>query len=532
MKCTYTHWLTTACLLGVPMLSANALAQSTQPHDYVHPDVAIEDTTSRPFQRRTSADPARPAQSGGISTTPDNQILLEMNPEDTTLANLFDLDGRTLVFRPDDSGRYSREVRRLEWEETLGAEVTLEWERRRDGVEVDFGDFEFNYAGRRWKSVFMSKHGLLTFGAPPEYSKHFDAWFSPMSEAAASLAATPTISALYKPAFGGLYGRDPLASQFVAHFPDRVVVTWFASEYDAVRLDVPDHAERFQTVLYADGAIQFNYGRITVGDGVVGLFSDVVEKGDLIAFVADATDPGLPGHLDLLEVALYETEADTVVLEFTTREPIPEPTTGFYNYRLFFDTDPPYSQDSSDIDLVWKIEIRDGEDSVCGGRSRAGDEANRIELVADIGDLQGLVASVWAGAHEYDDDRLFVRGDSTTPVSLRLPTVAPVDLSKPERGSSPTQMEVFHYPDPDMVAIACRIIANVGDRFDHLVFHSEFRVDAQTNESTGTVNYYNGITARGKSRGTGLASARSKPYTERLWRWARNRRRDRGRRCG
>ena len=32
--------------------------------------------------------------------------------------------------------------------------------------------------------------------------------------------------------------------------------------------------------------------------------------------------------------------------------------------------------------------------------------------------------------------------------------------------------------------------------------------------------------------GAGLASARSKPYTERLWRWARNRRRDRGRRCG
>ena len=153
----------------------------------------------------------------------------------------------------------------------------------------------------------MSKHGLLTFGAPLEYSRHFRAWRSPMSESAAWLATTPTISALYKPAFGGLYGRDPLASQFVARFPDRVVVTWFASEYDAHRLDVPDHAERFQTVLYADGAIQFNYGRITVRDGVVGLFSDVLEKGDVIASVADATDPDLPGHLDLLEVALYET---------------------------------------------------------------------------------------------------------------------------------------------------------------------------------------------------------------------------------
>ena len=321
-----------------------------------------------------------------------------------------------------------------------------------------------------------------------------------MSESAAWLATTPTISALYKPAFGGLYGRDPLASQFVARFPDRVVVTWFASEYDAVRLDVPDHAERFQTVLYADGTIQFNYGRVTVRDGVVGLFSDVVDKGDLIASVADATDPDLPGHLDLLEVALYETGADTVILEFTTREPVPEPTTGFYNYRLFFDTDRPYSQDSSDRDLVWKIEIG-GDYKDWGGVSRAGDKPNRIELLADIRDLQGLSASVWASAAEYDDDRSFVRRDGTTSVSLRLPTVPSVDLSEPGRGSSRTQSEVFHHRGlPDMAAIACRIIENLGDRFDHFVFHSEFRVDAQTNESTGTLNYYNGVMGIGGER--------------------------------
>ena len=440
-------------------------------------------------------DPARTSPINGISTTVDHQILVELKPEDTQPANLFDLNERTLVFTPDGRGGYSRDVRSLEWEQTLGTDVTLEWEKFQDGVEVEFGDFEFDYAGRRWNSVFMSKHGLLTFGAPLEYSKHFWAWRAPMSERAEWLATTPTISALYKPAFGGLYGRDPLASQFVARFPDRVVVTWFASEYDAYRVDVPDHAERFQTVLYADGAIQFNYGRITVRDGVVGLFSDVVEKGDLIAFVADATDPGLPGHLDLLEVALYETDADTVILEFTTREPIPEPTTGFYNYRLFFDTDPPYSQDSSDIDLVWKIEIG-GDHSVWGGNSRTGDRPNRIELVADIGDLQGLSASVWAGAHEYDDNRSFVRGDGTTSVSLRLPTMAPVDLSAPDRRSSRTQREVFHHRIlPEMAAIACRIIENLGDRFDLFFFYNEFRYDLN---KTGWRGHDIGVSGTGR----------------------------------
>ena len=439
----------------------------------------------------------RPSAVNGISTTVDNRILVELRSEDTPAANLFDLNGRTLVFRPDGRGGYSRDVRSLEWEETLGTEVTLEWEKFRDGVVVEFGDYEFDYAGRRWNSVFMSKHGLLVFGAPLEYSKHFAAWFSPMSESAARLATTPTISALYKPAFGGLYGRDPLASQFVARFPDRVVFTWFASEYDAYRLGIPDHAERFQTVLHADGAIQFNYGRITVRDGVVGLFSDVVEKGDLIASVADATDAGLPGHLDLLEVALYETGADTVILEFTTREPIPEPTTGFYNYRLYFDTDPPYSQDGSDVDLVWKIEIG-GDHSVWGGVSRAGDRPNRIELVADIGDLQGLSAQVRASADEYDDNRSYVRGDSTTPVSLRLPTMAPVDLSEPDRGSSRMQSEVFHHRGlPDTAAIACRIIETLGDGFDLFVFHNEFRVDHQGNASDWR-NYYNGVGGIGR----------------------------------
>ncbi len=40
------------------------------------------------------------------------------------------------------------------------------------------------------------------------------------------------------------------------------------------------------------------------------------------------------------------------------------------------------------------------------------------------------------------------------------------------------------------------------------------------------------LTARGKSRGTGLAPARSTSYTETRWQWASDRERDRGRRCG
>ena len=40
------------------------------------------------------------------------------------------------------------------------------------------------------------------------------------------------------------------------------------------------------------------------------------------------------------------------------------------------------------------------------------------------------------------------------------------------------------------------------------------------------------LPACGESRGSGLAPARSSPYTERPWQWARDRRRARRRRCG
>lgn len=53
-------------------------------------------------------DTARTSAIDGISTTVDNQILVELMPEDTTPANLFDLNERTLVFTPDGEGGYSR----------------------------------------------------------------------------------------------------------------------------------------------------------------------------------------------------------------------------------------------------------------------------------------------------------------------------------------------------------------------------------------------------------------------------------------
>ena len=432
-----------------------------------------------------ATDSARTSAIDGISITPDNQILVELMPEDTTPANLFDLNGRTLIFTPDGQGGYSRKVQALAWEENIGEPVA-------DGAVVALERFTFAFAGQRWDSFHVSRHGLLTFGGPFTYSyTDIENRFATMREIADGFVATPTISPLYKPMFGGMWFPDPLASQHVAHWPDRIVVTWFVTDPQFyIRGIPPEHPDRFQTVLYADGSIRFSYADVTVGDGIVGLFpNDAVVKGDIIASITDGVDRELPGHLDLLEAAIYATNTDAVILEFVTRGPIPEPSGDtVYSYRLHFDTDRPWwtHLDFSDEDFAaWQIDVKASGEYTARGRGVEGvwasDTGSRIALLADIGDLQGVSVSVIAGAFQFDDDS-FVQGGSSDPAEIKLPVIPETlaDLSQSDAGFSQKHSEVFHYRSvPDLGDLACRVVDVLDDRFDLFVFHNEFRVDSQ-----------------------------------------------------
>ena len=435
----------------------------------------------------------------GISITPDNQILVELMPEDTTPANLFDLNGRTLVFTPDGQGGYSRQVQALAWEENIGETVA-------DEAVIQLASFRFDFAGHRWGSFHVSRHGLLTFGAPFTYS-YYDSEnrFDTMSEIAGNFATTPTISPLYKPMLGGradYYG----ATQHVTHWPDRVVVTWITTEPDYYMYGVPpEKPARFQAVLRADGSIEFNYIDVTFGDGIVGLFpNEEVTKGDLIASVVDGKNSGLPGHLDLLEVAVYATNTDAVIFEITTRAP----HTRAQFYHIHFDTDRPYWTDygHEDLDFSWGIDVyADGEyfvwhSGVHRVKLLASDGSNRLALLADIRDPQGLSASVIAGVGAIDGNWKF--SDTSSPTRIELPS-APhvrVDLSQSHSRFSQRQHEVFHYRSaPDSEEIACRIIDVLGDRFDLFVFHNEFRIDSQESGTPVRPHYGNA-----RAEGTGI----------------------------
>ena len=476
MKCACIA-LVTGCILGLPLLGSAASAQVTGPHEHDHPDVVIEGPGSWPTRRTTWADSTRAARSGGVSTTPDNQILVELALEDTAAANLFDLNGRTLVFTPDGYGGYSRSVRSGAWDDDIGQAVP-------DGAEVQLQSFTFDFAGRRWGSFFVSRHGLITFGEPLTYSywdvdKRFDA----MSEIAGKFVTTPTISPLYKPMLGGRSDRYG-ATQHVKHGSDRVVVTWSTTEPDYYVHGVPpEKPARFQLVLGADGSVRFSYADVFLGDGIVGLFSaQEPTKGALIASIPDPRSPELAGHLDLLEAAIYESSTGGLIVEWTTRGRIPAPPSGtWYSYRLHLDADEPYFDGrDEDLDFVWQVDLETDASRTRGGRRLPTADGNRIAMLVEDPAVFGITAGVRAGTAQFDNGR-GVAGDRSFSEVLELPKARPLtDLSRPDRTASDRQSEVFHYRGvPDAESIACRVIGGLGDAFDLFVFHNEFRVDSQ-----------------------------------------------------
>ena len=198
-----------------------------------------------------------------IWVTADNQILVELAPDEASRPNLFDLNGRTLVFTPDGAGRYSRQVRALEWEEEIGEEAQ---DAVSSGTVVRLESFGFTFAGQRWDSIYLGPPGVLTFGGPYTNSLRYPS--RGVKGNSGELISGPTISALYRPR---RYGTT-----HVAHRTDRIVVTWIGGDDGpawphGVR---PEKPARFQAILGADGSVRFNYIDVPFEDGIVGLFQE------------------------------------------------------------------------------------------------------------------------------------------------------------------------------------------------------------------------------------------------------------------
>ena len=198
-----------------------------------------------------------------ILVTADNQILVELAPDEATRPNLFDLNGRTLVFTPDGQGGYSRAVMDLEGEEEIGEEVQS---RADTGTVILLESFHFPFAGQRWDSLHLGPPGVLTFGGPFTYTLRYPS--GGLKGNAGEFISGPTISALFRPY---RYGTT-----HVTQWTDRIVVTWISTDssfYWPYGVE-PEKPARFQTVLGTDGSIRFNYIDVHYEDGIAGLFQE------------------------------------------------------------------------------------------------------------------------------------------------------------------------------------------------------------------------------------------------------------------
>ena len=433
----------------------------------------------------------------GVSVTDRGQILVELTPGDIVPANPLDLAGRTLVFTPDGRGGYSRSVRALAWEEDLGDRVD-------DKTAIE-PSFRFDFAGQMWESFFVSRYGLVTFGEPYPFPQNGPDRWGTMQEIAVNLGAPPLIAALYKPQLGGRSTRNAEALgnvQHVSRRADRVLITWITTDANFHVYGVPPQEKtRFQLALHADGRIALNYAPETndpdeaIRDGIVGLFPSA--KTGLLGSIPDPVDGALPGYLDLVETGIY-TIADPalVLVEFTTRGPIPAIPDQTPFYEIEIHTDEPYGRTIQAGAWV----LPDGRRLSTGAARTAYSghaDDHRIGALIDLrtNTLSGLQASVVA--------RTWARSDTTgerrsgnewsPPAIIRFPDVAAsaiTDLSRP--GSSAVQLEVFHHtrakeqvrPKQNLFPVVCRVIEVLGDEFDGFVFHSQFRYDLQFSGST------------------------------------------------
>ena len=429
-------------------------------------------------------DPERQARENGISTTLDHQIVMELLAEDTVPARLFDLGGQTLLFRPVGDSGYVRSVEPLAWEDELGAQV--------HDAGVAFGSFEFPYAGSNWDSFHVNRNGNITFG---------QALGSPLgSERFAQLRVQgdgftkglSTISALYKPYV--------LGHRYVNRLADRVVVTWTVSEDGGIEAFSPSpEINEFQAVLFADGRIAFNYRDVSMRDGIVGLFPEITAEpvqGNRLITLRDPVNPDLTEHIDLVEVAVFDADQESLIVEFATQGPPPQNGDASVDglvYSFFLDVDAPLLDriDWSDVDYNFRISGGADDrftvstlrgDAAAARMLSAEGEPGRIRIAISIPGFEGGTVAAFAEALRLDSNGKLDGFDHTRPAVLQLPAFASraVDLSTYGEQAL-IGYEAFHFrglPDPD--ELTCRLIRTLGDGFKFVIFASEFRVDQQS----------------------------------------------------
>jgi hypothetical protein len=450
-----------------------------------------------------------PGRSIGTVSTRGDLILFELNEDALGRANMFDLEKRTLRFSAV-AGGYRVETAALRWDSEFGAEMS--------GPQVSLKNFAFPFSGKTWDTLSVGTTGSIAFSAPPPAAPPGGRGagaagaqqggaggagggrgggvtigrFDQLQEAARTLVnAQPAICVFMKPRMSG--------TRYVKELSDRVVVTWSLTEPAAGIQDftwVPT-VNRFQAVLFKDGAIEMSYEQLAARDAIIGIYPLVnaaVENEKPIATLKDGPDAALAPHLDVTSVRLAAVGGLYLKATFETRGPVlaeGDPALNGVTYQLTLNKD-----------LLWTI-----RGTAAGGRGgRGGGGSTPRYVAAGTGvspavTVKGNTVSIQGilPPGSKNGDKLVVSAETSQASSgTAVDAVAPqpVTLSgllSPEQdlssltaqsGPFPTIFESFHYLKlPNPRDLTCTVIKGLGDHFDFLAYYSDFRVD---NQEAGT----------------------------------------------
>ena len=198
-----------------------------------------------------------PGKSIGSISTRGDLIVFTLNEGALGKANLFDLEKHTLRFTPD-AGGYRVENTAFTWEADFGDQAQAR-------APVNLHGFGFPFSGKTWDSLMVDTTGSIGFGAGVTIAR-----FDQLQVAAKALVnKVPAICVFMKPRMTGPH--------FVKELADRVVITWALTEPVGGIQDFTwtPTVNRFQAVLFKDGAIQMSYDDVAAKDAIVGVYPAV-----------------------------------------------------------------------------------------------------------------------------------------------------------------------------------------------------------------------------------------------------------------
>ena len=229
-----------------------------------------------------------PGRSIGKISTQGDLIVFELDEDALGRVNMFDLGKHTLRFSPDGGG-YRVEQTAFAWDVDFGSEAPPR-------TPVPLRNFSFPFSGSKRDTLNVDTTGSIGFGNGVTIGR-----FDQLQNAAKALVdKAPAICVFLKPRMSGPH--------YVKELPDRAVITWTLTEPAGSIQDFTwtPTVNRFQAVLFKDGAIQMSYDEVAAKDAIVGVYQDVPA----------GTDPAKVAAVDLSAAKKSEGPFTTVYEAF------------------------------------------------------------------------------------------------------------------------------------------------------------------------------------------------------------------------